>query len=111
MAAVCAKCNENVTAIPDSIACCNIACSAVYHSQCVGIRRNFLTLIAEVPNLHFYCDTCCKSPPNIGNATDNSSLNQAAFLKQPVADDISGQLAGIQESLKRLTDAFTGVPT
>lgn len=66
-----------------------------------------LTLITDLPNLHFYCDNCGVTPANVQVAPAESKPldNQSAF-----AENISGQLVSIQECLYKLTDAITKTP-
>lgn len=106
----CAKCNECVTAIPDSIKCSNSLCDAVYHARCVAIPRNFLKLITEMQNLFFYCDACSAAPPKV-QVTPTTNVSEQFLSNQSTVNDIiSGQLVHIQESINNLTAAIAKAP-
>lgn len=51
------------------------------------------------------------SPANIETTSDKMSTAHVAPVNPPLADNISGQLVGIQDSLKKLTDAITNCPS
>lgn len=108
--ATCAKCSDAVKAISDSIKCRNTTCKAVFHARCVGIQRNFLTLITENSNLFFYCDSCSDAPPNMHTTHTIDTSGKTLSEQSSLADNISEQLVSIQESLSKLTDAITKPP-
>lgn len=96
----CGICSDVISAMPDSIPCSNKTCKVVYHMRCAGLSRTKISMIAEMPNLHYYCNGCCKSLET-GNSVAPEIL---------AASDISNQLIDIKNCISMLTDAFRIVP-
>lgn len=103
----CTKCNESITALPDSIGCSNSSCNALFHARCVGIPRNLLNIITENKYLFFYCDACSEVPPSVQVTPIVAISEQKLSNQSSDTENISGQLVCIQESLNKLTDALT----
>lgn len=96
----CTKCNESVTALPDSIACRNSSCNALYHARCVGIPRNLLKLITKNKYVFFYCDACSADPFKV-QVTPTVTISDQILSNQSsvTGDNISEQLVCIQDSV------------
>lgn len=54
----CGKCNEIITAAPDSMKCIVASCGSSFHQRCVGINRSLNTVIENNTNVVFICNPC-----------------------------------------------------
>lgn len=92
----CKKCNEDITAVPDSVNCAYPSCNNSFHMKCVGLSRTLLNFITNSPNVHFTCDDCT-----------NGVFVLARKQTPTVPDSMATDLADIKKSLEILSSTMS----